>query len=173
MYHLSGENIFMRKKFMLVRVYNDIKGYQEPYTNIEFVIDSGFTWQVAEYFKKPFKKGTTRSKYDDNLFVVCPQNYEEFKKCLAQTQINEYINDIRVVYERCISRSEEYNVALYCENELLEAGYDKLVKFAAELFYDEKERAEKNANHKKRTFINQANKIHKELLDEYNSKLQK
>ena len=160
----------MKKRFESVRIYDDPRGFKKPYSNIEFVVGSGLR-KVVEVLKLSSKERVCPSKYQDEKMVVCPQNYEEFKKYLSQTQVASPIGDIKVVYHEkapLIAQRlwDKSAVTLYYDNELFTEGYETLLALATEMLYDGMQRDEKTENHLKRTFRNQANKVHRELLEE-------
>lgn len=154
----------MKNRFESIRIYDDENGFHEPYSNIEFVV----TGNVVKGFINawtPLKQHewVSDSKYIDRRMVYRPQNYEQFLKYLSETKVNDVFGDIRVFYSKPNSESE-INGLVDLEYE----GYETLLALATEMLYIENDsRSEKTENHIKRTFVNRANKIHKDMTAKY------
>lgn len=163
----------MKNRFDFVRIYDDEHRFLEPFYNIEFVVNNNFFKKALEVMKMSSKECYTQSKHQDGVMVICPRNYEEFKKYLSQTKVNDELHDIKVVYQEkapLIAQNLDRNaVTLYYDNELFSAGYELLLDYAKDLLYDGKKRDEKTEKHLKRRFVCEANKIHKELVANHNA----
>ena len=164
----------MKNRFDFVRVYDEPSGYFNPYDNIEFVVSSNILKKVIEVLKMSSKEICGQSKHQDGRMVINPQNYEQFKLFLSQTKIDEELGDIRVVYQQrapLIAQNLDRNsVTLYYDNDLFTEGYPALVDFAKDMLYDGTKIEPRAVDHQKRVFLQQANKIHKQLVEEYQQK---
>lgn len=159
----------MKNRFQCVRIYEDAYGFREPYSNIEFVITDNLAKRFIDAWT-PLKKDewVSDSKYGDNRIVYRPQNYEQFLKYLSETKVDEELGDIKV-YNSTVIYDEDLEVEIEYLVDLEDYGYETLLSLATEMLYINNEsRSEKTENHLKRTFVNQANRIHKDMTLKYN-----
>lgn len=161
----------MKDKFQSVIIYNDSHDSYNPFNinrNIEFVLTDNLVKRFVDAWT-PIKKGewVSTSRAGDGRSVYQPQNYEQFLAYLSQTKVDEKLGDIRVFYTGTIYLGEGKSF----DAEMLsleQEGYGALLDVAKEeLYEDGKVRDEETKNHIKRTFVNQANKLHKEMTEKY------
>lgn len=157
------------KKFDFVRIYDDSFGFRKPYSNIEFVVSNNVfkrfinAWSVIEEDER-----FADTKAADRRVVFRPQNYEQFKKYLQETKIDETLGDVKVYHDFPVTNENSPS-----PKDLGEEGFEVLLALAKEMLYDDtKKRDEKTENHLKRTFVNETNKIHRQMLAEHSEKVQ-
>lgn len=159
----------MKGKFEYIIIYEDKYGFEKPYSNIEFVISKNLIKEFITAVQVDSNtESYTYSKYRNGRSVLKPQNYEQFKRYLRETAIDKTIGDVRVVYApvKNWNREKPYDDL----QELGSDGYDVLLALAKEMLYEGESTDEKTIAHKKRTFVNESNKIHRERIAEFKEK---